>query len=78
MSKNRMFRDARAALGVQTAREGLGAAAKYVLSLPKSSLVPMGIMDAPSETRPPMENVTATKARLPSGTMAADTASAAA
>ncbi|WP_271528896.1 AAA family ATPase [Bradyrhizobium sp. CCBAU 25338] len=40
LSKSKVFRDAREALGVQTTREGFGPGSKFILSLPGISLAP--------------------------------------
>ncbi|MCK1447238.1 AAA family ATPase [Bradyrhizobium sp. 2] len=55
LSKSKVFRDARDALGVLTTREGFGPGSKFILSLPDAPLAPIGAIGAPSQTRAPME-----------------------
>jgi AAA domain len=57
LRQNKAFRDARKLLGVIASREGFGAGAKYVLSLPATPCAPKNTMCAPSETRAHMDNL---------------------
>jgi hypothetical protein len=56
LRQNKAFREARKQLGVIASREGFGAGAKYVLSLPGTSCAPKNTMCALSETRARMDN----------------------
>ena len=56
LRQNKAFREARKQLGVIASREGFGAGAKYVLSLPGTPCAPKNTMCALSETRAHMDN----------------------
>jgi putative DNA primase/helicase len=56
LRQNKAFRDARKQLGVIASREGFGAGAKYVLSLPGTPCAPKNTMCAPSGDRAHMAN----------------------
>lgn len=56
LRQNKAFRDARKQLGVVASREGFGAGAKYVLSLPETPCAPKNPMCALSETGAHMAN----------------------
>jgi putative DNA primase/helicase len=56
LRQNKAFREARKQLGVIASREGFGAGAKYVLSLPGTSCAPQNTMCALSETRAHMDD----------------------
>ena len=56
IGQNKSFRNAREALGVTATREGFGAGARYVLSLPDGPWMPKIPMDAPLEKRASMTN----------------------
>ncbi len=51
LRQNKAFREARKQLGVIASREGFGAGAKYVLSLPETPCAPKNTMRALPETR---------------------------
>ncbi|AJA59721.1 MULTISPECIES: AAA family ATPase [Bradyrhizobium] len=59
LSKSKVFRDARDALGVTSSREGFGPGSRFVLALSLSAtpLAPIGAIDIPSQNRAPMDDL---------------------